>query len=355
MDSEKAKKGIINKDYVKSYCASYTNNILDTAFKETPFLRGSDLKGLCNPEQIDFNLLKAIFLQWEAEVSKFRNPYFDHEAPSVQSALKTYMQVLSRHIKLDKGSLRPLLQEAIEETLYQVFDPKYFFENLLWPGDASHMTIEELVKLKRFLKINVSFYDELLTPWVDSKEPEIARSAYWSRLTSIVNDWEDWEPTDDYASAFSKIVALNTQNLCKDAQKFKTEPTNAPVENLNQGFAKEVVSLNDTLQKRQNTLVDELTKQVESIENIKQSLNINQKFRFVNELFAGNANEFDEVINKVDNCSSYLEATKILETGASQRTQWDDDNQVVIEFFELLSKRFNAPGPAFGERPSSTR
>ena len=68
------KKGTINKDYIKSYSASYTNNILDTAFKEGPYLQGNDLKRLCNLEQINYNLLKAIFLQWEAEVNKLQNP-----------------------------------------------------------------------------------------------------------------------------------------------------------------------------------------------------------------------------------------------------------------------------------------
>ena len=354
MDSEKAKKGMINKDYVKSYCASYTNNILDTAFKDSPFLKGSDLKELCNPEQINFNLLKAIFLQWEAEVNKFQNPYFDHEASAVQNALKTYMQVLSRHIKLDKGSLRPLLQEAVEETLYQVFDPKYFFENFLWPGDTNHMTLDELVKLKRFLKVNIEFYHELLKPWIDEQKVEITKSDYWSRLNVIVEDWVHWESNKDYETAFSKVVALNTKTLWNQQAKASTDNLET-MDNVNQRFAREVISLNDTLQTDQNLLVDELTKKVDRIESLEKSLNINQKFRFANELFGGDSNEFNEVIKQVDQCSSYHEAIQALENRDALRSQWDEEDQVVIEFLQLLSKRFSAPGPAFGERPSSTR
>ena len=354
MESEEAKKGNINRDYVKSYCASYTNNILETAFKESPYLQGSDLKELCNPEQINFNLLKAIFLQWEAEVNKFHNPYFDHEAPAVQSALKTYMQVLSRHIKLDKRSLRPLLQEAVEETLYQVFEPKHFFENFLWPLDANTMAINELVKLKRFLKINVEFYQELLKPWIEKQQPEISKSDYWKRLNHVVNEWELWEDTKDYASAFSKVVALNTKALW-DQPVQEEEDNQSTVNNVNQRFAREVTSLNDTLQNHQNTLVDELTKKVEKIDNLNKSLNINQKFRFTNELFGGDKNEFESVVKKVDECLNYDQAIKELDGGASLRSQWDEQNQVVQEFLTLISKRFSAPGPAFGERPSSAK
>ena len=354
MTSGEPNKGKINKDYVKSYCASYTNNILDTAFKESPFLQGSDLKKLCNPEQINFNLLKAIFLQWEAEVNKFHNPYFDHEAPAVQSALKTYMQVLSRHIKLDKGSLRPLLQEAVEETLYQVFQPKHFFENFLWPTDTNVMEINELVKLKRFLKINLEFYQELLKPWIEKPQPEISKSDYWKRLNVVAEEWELWEDTPDYINAFSKVVALNTKTLWNQPVKEDTDIQPA-VNNVNQQFAREVTSLNDTLQKHQNTLVDELTKKVEKIDSLNKSLNINQKFRFTNELFGGDSKEFELVIQKVDEAISYDQAIEELNGGASLRSQWNDQDQVVQEFLSLISKRFNEPGPAFGERPSSAK
>jgi hypothetical protein len=355
MDSGQVEKYTINRDYIKSYCASYTNNILETAFKESPFLQGRDLKGLCNPEQINFNLLKAIFLQWEAEVSKFENPYFDHDAPAVQNALKTYMEVLSRHIKLDKGSLRPLLQEAVEETLYQVFSPVYFFENFLWPPESSRLKFDELIKLRRFLKINAAFFDGLLLPWKETNKMEVAQDEYWKRLQLFSEEFEEWEDTADYVQAFSKVVALNVNNLWNKTYDSSEERKDQEINNVNQQFAKDVVSLNEILQKDQTTLVDQLTKKVEKIDNLKKGLNINQKFRFVNELYGGNSSEFNETIEKIDQSSGYHEAIKILESESSLRSQWDMEDETVKELIQLISNRFNEPGPAFDERPSSTK
>lgn len=355
MNTEKGKQPEINRDYLKSYCASYTNNILDSAFKESPYLQGNDLKRLCYPDQINFNLLKAIFLQWEAEVNKFQNPYFDHSAPAVQNALKTYMEVLSRHIKLDKGSLRPLLQQAVEETLYQVFKPVYFFCNFLWPLETGALKLQELAKLKRFIRINKDFFDELIEQLQVDGKPEVELPEYRSKLLQLSSDWDRWEDTESYVPAFSKVVALNTKSLFNRSVNSSTDEVKEDSDNLNQRFAREIKSLNDTLQKKQPTLADQLNQKVERIDNIRSSLNINQKFRFINELYGGNSNEFNVVVDRLDRCHSYHEAMDTLDNHSSLRSEWNMDNEVVKELLSLVSKRFSEPGPAFGEHPSSTK
>ncbi len=350
------KKGTINRDYIKSYSASYTNNILDTAFKEGPYLQGNALKKLCNPEQINYNLLKAIFLQWEAEVNKLQNPYFDHSAPAVQNALKTYMEVLSRHINLDKGSLRPLLQQAVEETLYQVFCPLYFFENFLWPPEIGSLMLDEITKLKRFVRINQAFLKELIAQWKEEDKTEIELSEYSSGLQRLSIQWDQkWEPTDDYETAFSKVVALHPQTIWKPEIEPRSEGAKQIPNNVNQQFTREVVSLNDTLQKEHITLADQLNKKVEHVDNIKRSLNINQKFRFVNELYGGNSNEFNQVLEKIDQCKNYGEAIKTLDDNSSLRSEWNMETPAVKELIDLVSKRFSESGPAFGEHPFSTK
>ncbi|GJM29345.1 MAG: hypothetical protein DHS20C17_19800 [Cyclobacteriaceae bacterium] len=348
--------GSINRDYIKSYCASYTNNILDTAFKDNPYLFGNDLKQLCNPEQINFNLLRTIFLQWEAEVSKMQNPYFDHEAPSVKNALKAYMEVLSRHIKLDKSSLRPLLQQAVEETIYQVFSPSYFFENLLWPTRMGRMRLSELSKLKKFIRINQGFLKELIDQWEVEKRQEVELEEFRNQISAKAEQWEQWESTSEYALAFSKVVAIHTQSLWnkqKDASSQDVVEDN--LKSVNQRFTKEVTSLNDALQKDQITLADKLNKQVDKVDNLKKDLNINQKYRFINELYGGNSIEFNQVLDLVDQCSSYTEAIEVLDQKSSLRMQWNMEGEAVKEFITVVSKRFSEPGPAYDEHPSSIK
>lgn len=332
-------QGKVNRDYLKSYSVSYTNNILEIAFKESPYLLGEDLTGLCTPAQVNYNLLKNIFLQWEAEVSKLQSPYFDYSATAVQSALKSFMDVLSRHIRLDKSSLRPLLQQAVEETMYQVFEPAYYFEYFLWPDQTEHLGIKELSKLQKFVKINKGLLQEIKEEAQAKNDEGISVSFYHQLLTSKLDSWKDnWEPVDPYAEEFSKIVSLQMPSLWSSETAESRTDANGTSRNVNDQYSKPVVSLNDKLQKDQSTLADEhLNKKVE---NIQQSLTINQKFMFVNELYGGNSEEFRIVLDKIEGCNTYGEAVRILDEHSSERSKWDMESLAVKELMDLVSRRF---------------
>ena len=331
-------EGKINRDYLKSYSISYTNNILEVAFKDGPYLQGKDLTGLCTPQQVNYNLLKNIFLQWEAELSKLESPYFDYSATAVQSALKNFMDVLSRHIRLDKGSLRPLLQQAVEETMYQVFEPDYYFENFLWPQQNDLLKFDELAKLKRFVKVNQSFFQEIMDDLTKKQATEMSVAEYYQNIRALKENWDDqWEPVEDHMEDFSKIVTLQLPSLWKAESPAEPDSNGSP-KNVNDQFSKEVVSLNEKLQTDQTTLAEEhLSKKVE---NIKESLSINQKFMFVNELYGGNSEEFTKVLDRIEDCSNYQEALQVLDNHSSERSSWDMESNAVKELMDLVSRRF---------------
>ena len=327
-------EGKINRDYIKSYSASYTNNILDRAFNEGPYLLGRDLTVLCNPEQINYNLLKTIFLQWESEISKLQSPYFDYQAEAVQKAMKTFMDVLSRHIRLDKGSLRPLLQQALEETLYQVFDVEYYYLNSIWPDNSNHISYQELVNLKRFVRVNRGLLLELIETQKD--QSRLSKEDYTSFIRQNVDAWKNqWEPVDGYVEEFSKVVALDTTALWATSKK--PAEGNGTAANVNEKFATKAVSLNDKLQKEQTTLADQLNKQ--KVSSIKDTLTINQRFMFVNELFEGNSEAFGNLLDRIEGCDSYREALVAIEN-SKQEFDYDMESEAAQELVSLVARRF---------------
>ena len=93
------------------------------------------------------------------------------------------------------------------------------------------------------------------------------------------------------------------------------------------------------MQKDQTTLADQLNKKAENINNLKQSLNINQKFRFVNEIYGGDTIEFDRVLDKIDRCKDYQEAVLLLENDTNFRTERSMENEAVKELLDLVSKK----------------
>jgi hypothetical protein len=71
----------------------------------------------------------------------------------------------------------------------------------------------------------------------------------------------------------------------------------------------------------------------------KLAINLNDKFRFINELFAGNANEYNIAIEQLNTVNSLDEATAYIK-GLKSIYNWNDDHEMVKNINGLIQKRF---------------
>ncbi|AMR28942.1 hypothetical protein A0257_18770 [Hymenobacter psoromatis] len=83
--------------------------------------------------QVNLLVLRQLLGRWQQEASQLRSPFFDFEATPVRAALGQFMNVLSRHIRLDRAALEPLLAQAVANTLVLSTAPATAFERLLLP------------------------------------------------------------------------------------------------------------------------------------------------------------------------------------------------------------------------------
>jgi len=72
----------------------------------------------------------------------------------------------------------------------------------------------------------------------------------------------------------------------------------------------------------------------------KMAININDKFRFINELFASNANEYNIAVEQMNTVNSIDEMISYLK-GLTSIYHWKEDNEVVKNLFALAHKRFS--------------
>ena len=83
--------------------------------------------------QVNLLVLRQLLGRWQQEANALRSPYFDFEAAPVRTALGQFMNVLSRHIRLDRAALEPLLAQAVADTLVLATNAGTAFERLLLP------------------------------------------------------------------------------------------------------------------------------------------------------------------------------------------------------------------------------
>jgi len=96
-------------------------------------LDGPALLQFTPSRQVNLLVLRQLLGRWQQEANSLRSPYFDFAAEPVRTALGQFMNVLSRHIRLDRAALEPLLAQAVADTLVLATDPGTAFERLLLP------------------------------------------------------------------------------------------------------------------------------------------------------------------------------------------------------------------------------
>lgn len=80
--------------------------------------------------------------------------------------------------------------------------------------------------------------------------------------------------------------------------------------------------------------------QKDAIDDLKRAISINQKFIFINDLFNGEVGVYNDMIDQINN-SGDKTAAETLMKAISQEYSWDNDSASVINFIDLVERRFS--------------
>ncbi len=367
----------INHDYINSYAEAYTNRIVDRYFSENSIIDGENILSITEFRQINLFIVKNIMVKWEMEAKKLRSPFFDYTSQEVQDALQDFMNVLSKNISIEQKVFKPLLKMAVNEVLILIFSPYDFFRNELL-NIGTPVSLAELEKRKKFIKINSELYhayvQKIEMAGVDNMQIKEAKE-YFDEVCEEIN-FSPEEP-DEYISLFSNEIQFDLKKVYaevadesdkmkddsekKDNETEKKEDTGEKIEDETDQKAdpeidpgsepgEQKVPIHEKYFQKKATLVDELKKepastvldfhQKQKIDSIKKNISIQQRFRFVRELFSENDELFSEIIEYLDNCSSIEEANSYLNEKFLANGQWNNENDSVIEFLSVVSKKF---------------
>jgi hypothetical protein len=112
------------------------------------------------------------------------------------------------------------------------------------------------------------------------------------------------------------------------------------------------LTLGDTLKQEKQTIHDKLAlsnkedKSVASklqnnpISDIKKAIGINEKFQFINELCKGNIQDYNEIINSLNNFSSKDEALEYYQQ-LKEKYSWSDDLESAKTLLDIIIRRYS--------------
>jgi hypothetical protein len=149
--------------------------------------------------------------------------------------------------------------------------------------------------------------------------------------------------------AVSVIPEIKVEDVKVDIEQFAKAANKPLVTVLSVKKKSEEVTLNDTLNRDQTTLNDALRKEdstfIEKAQNkpitsIKDALNLNQKYYFINSLFGGDNIAFAQAIYELEQATDLTSAMRLLEVKYAHSLSWDLQSEEYKEFVDVIERKF---------------
>ena len=313
----------LNKKAIENYSSTLSSLILNQAFYTRDFLGGNEISKLTETPQINILILKILFEKWSNEAEKLRSKYFDFSHPDVAQALQLFKNKLSHHIKVDKETFSPLLEEAIKGTLSLIFEPRQAVIQLFL-NDVSNYK-EQL----KFLKL----HPQLVKTLLDIKEANL------EELHAVVNAWENFTKPQEVLEQTSIIHKGIIEDFVLDEVDqtvILPKKTEKPLS------AEEIKTVNDAFSS-EKPAVQNLASQFQEkqkMASLQTGISINQRFVFIKELFGGDVNVYNQSIAELDKLHSFSEADSYIKNEVLPHYNWSDKEVEQQEFYQLLAKKF---------------
>ncbi len=402
------------------YTRSYARRVCADFFSNHTFISGKQILNLTPIGQINMFIVSNLFDKWKADAEKFRSPYFDFTQPEVEEAMRSFMNVVSQHIAVRREYLEPMLADALRRTLTLIFDPRYYFDELLRNQPDFTLTADAAKQIVRYTQIN-KFVATSLVERMNGKPFMYVNQALNSMDEIMSQKGHELERYERYVAILSEKVPMDINalfrtspdvinggaptrsffdteldtttpavgagvllsNVQNDVPKPSVQPSSAetdrnerepepysdpelpgststdPVEDpikvaepptspmgsspLNQAATYQAPRM--SLQLTPQNQVDEPTSVAEAfhrapIESIGKSISLNQKFRFINQLFSGSSTSYAQAIDELDQMENYGQALDLISYRYASQYLWDMSSDEVSELVEILKRRF---------------
>ena len=164
-------------------------------------------------------------------------------------------------------------------------------------------------------------------------------------VSDVLIDYE--KVTDDFQeeidaledSAVNEIEEYDEQELEAVEIKAEVQEDEKPKSSLLLQFEDEVFSVNDSVAQKggNDSVVNKLNNT--RIENLKSAIGINDKFYFINELFSGNSQAYEDVIYTLNNFKRFEEAMQYTST-LKYKYEWSNETEAYQKLTHFLERKF---------------
>ncbi|MCC9167786.1 hypothetical protein [Pontibacter harenae] len=361
-----------NQLHLERYSKDLANLLCDRHFASHDTVNGPQLIGFTPIKQVNLFAIKELLQQWQHEMANLRSPYFDYEHEDVKEALLNFMNVLSRKILMKRNVFEALLQKAIHDTFLLVLDPVVTFEEKFL-RIQEEITLPKLQDNLKYIDINKPLFAgfiETLSPSNRDRDYIISRfrlyvgasqssrtkieelTTKFSELLPVTPDEVVSKPAPAATPAppvaiptpaapiQEKEVVAPINNAQREISAPVTPATPVPNQNLSERFRNDRPTLNDNFRKETPaSLADSHSNR--KIDSLKNSISINQRFSFINELFDGDNLTYYQMISTLDGFTTPEQAFNYVNHEIAPKYDWSKKQENVQKLLKLIERKFS--------------
>jgi hypothetical protein len=349
----------INTAAVESYIETLTEKLVFGHFNSSESITGPQIQELTELDQVNVFVLEQLFSKWKMEAENLRSPFFDFEHVDIKTALQEFQNSLSFHIMVDRTHFQPLLKDALNNTTDLILHPyKYITQNCLC---LDEMIVDEhhIRNKTRYIKINKFLIEDALSQFNDKST--IPTEDFLKECSQIyLRRKEDFYKIEDFVKIFDYLIPeehsqafflgegtslLNTEATPEQSIDDLMVPTDQ-IEPLEYGkippveeslTAEEQIPINERFTSDQTSLADDLAENNSS--SLKESIPFNDRYAFVNTLFEGDANEYNNALEQIEHLGSASEALTHLNSTFGEAFKWEEKQETVERLLSYLERR----------------
>ena len=322
----------LKRSLVRGFCHEQASRICDGLFAGKKKISGEEIMAATPLEQANLLAVRVLYVKWQEEMEQLKSPWFDYEASAVQEALNDFMNVLSRHISVQRDVYEPILSQSLEDLFLITYVPLVFYEKALLEGVREDIPVADLEGQLKYFRTNEKPL-KLLIKDLKKKADAISVNGLEILLTEA---YEGEEVHGEEPSEFLHRITGSGQFDAKEL--FEVSVLEEPEEEKHTSVpvSQTSTALHEKYHENKMTLADQLQK--ESVKNIESSISLNEKFMFINHLFDGDKALFQSALEDLENAQNLQEARKKVDRKYAK--DWDMESEAVAAFFGALERRF---------------
>lgn len=336
----------LKQDSIQGFSSKVSRSVCDRFYSANDRAEGAALMQFTKSKQANSFLVKALFEKWQEETGNLKSPYFDFEHEKVKEALKTFMNVLSGYISVKREDIEPLLTQAVKETVLITFDPVAFVQSVMArSGNISNKYIKtrkgSFKKLKSLSYVSESDFEKD-SPISPEQFVEVFGMSIGDLFEEEIQSFFDQIEEEDEEEIIPVAIPEPEPDPVPEVMAEPEPEVESQPEAVKTLVEVESEAESDTINDRFNgngkvqTLADKLKQNTR--QSLEASLNLNEKFMFINSLFEGDKQKLSEALSDLEEAGD-LEGAKMKAYKYSEN--WDMESEEVAAFFEVIERRFD--------------